>query len=192
MKKFDKKYKKRSHIFWEHPLEIVEKAFSMYNITWKIIDLWCWQWRNSLYLFQKWYDIIGIDTSEVAINSLNQNLWLDKQIFYVDNIWNIFWNYDYFHIISTFTLSFLWKEQHQYIKKLQKSTCRWWFHIIQDFIENENNKRGFLSYDEVRELYDEWSILFMDCVEIETLMKDIEWKSIYWKTYRLIAKKNGL
>ena len=77
---FDKKYKKNKSLFWEEASDAVKIAGDFLDKNEKIIDLWCWQWRNLKYFLKLWYDTYGIDLSETAIFKLQEDFYDKKEI----------------------------------------------------------------------------------------------------------------
>lgn len=70
---FDNYYKRNKSLFWSNPLEIIKIAEKFLNKEHIIVDLGCWQWRNLIYLLNKWFNIYWIDISEVSISDLKVN-----------------------------------------------------------------------------------------------------------------------
>ena len=131
---FDKKYKENKSLFWEEASDVVKIAEKFLDKNEKIIDLWCWQWRNLKYLLKLWYDTFGIDLSKTAISKLKEHFSNKKYNFIVGDLENFdFEKYKDFSILSVFSLNFL---------------------------EREDLKRWFLKSDEIKELYKNWKILY--------------------------------
>ena len=179
---FDKKYKKNKCLFWEEASDAVKIAGDFLDKNEKIIDLWCWQWRNLKYFLKLWYDTYGIDLSETAIFKLKEDFYDKKDNFIVGDLENFdFEKYKDFSILSVFSLNFL-RNQRDFIKNLQKESKKWKIHILVDFLEREDLKRWFLKSDEIKELYKNWKILYYK----EDFTKTLFWEK--WPFYSLIAK----
>lgn len=181
MKYFNDKYKNNKKLFWENPIKIIKISEKFLNKKEKIIDLWCWQWRNLIYLLNRWYNVYWVDSSENAIKFLKKQFKKSKKRF-------IFWNVKYIErfyncsFISSFLFHFI-ENQKEFIKKTQKMTKKWWIHIISDFLEKEDDRKWFLKIEEIKELYKDWEKLYFEEFEVKTLF----WTS--WPSYSIIARK---
>lgn len=56
------------YIKWESQLNLLP------NLNWKkILDVWCWLWHNSIYLWNKWWFVTALDNSKEQINQAKKN-----------------------------------------------------------------------------------------------------------------------
>lgn len=187
---YDLIYKDNENIFWEKPLEIIEKFLDIKK-NWSIIDLWCWNWRNLLYLLQNWFTVIWVDSSKEAINIIKskiEKIILDKDLFLLEKwIQDIIYmeNFDY---LLSYSLHFLREEQRKFLLNLKNKTSIWNFNIIETFLNewklswNEKN----LKIWELKEIYLDWEIYFYDEIDVFTMESNRTEKN---KVARIIAKK---
>ncbi len=76
-----------------------------YLEEWKeIIELWCWNARDSLYFYNKWLKVFAVDQCENEINFLNKNYWADNLLFHAWDFTRLEEGKSYNYIYSRFTL----------------------------------------------------------------------------------------
>jgi hypothetical protein len=81
----------------------IYKTFEKYLKWKKILDAWCWAWRDIEYFFSRWYEIKWIDISEWMFKNASHSI-KDKFIVWdivklnkyfeensLDWIWTIWW-----------------------------------------------------------------------------------------------------
>ena len=179
---FDNYYKRNKSLFWSNPLEIIKIAEKFLNKEHIIVDLGCWQWRNLIYLLNKWFNIYWIDISEVSISDLKVNFPEYKNNFLKKNILDLD-SYNFSDLISTFTFNFI-DEQVKFIFDLKEKSKFWSIHVISDFLEKKDIPKWFLKSWQINEIYKDWEILYYNEAEINTIF----WEK--WPCYNIIARKN--
>ncbi len=69
---YDKLYAGNPHIWWALPCITLEKTWQFFDKSKAFLDLWCWQWRNALYMARNWFSVEAIDASLEAIEQLKR------------------------------------------------------------------------------------------------------------------------
>ncbi len=172
--KYNLKYSKKSFYRWTKPSKLVTDSIKFLPPKSKVLDLGCWEWRNSFFLAEKWFDVTAVDLSEVWINKLkdfaNQNnLNIKTQ---VSDMWKFLDECEEFDVIFCMnSLQFVGKKNiFSMIDKVKSKTKNWWFNIIASLIiESEAQKQSILSkgkyyFDEweLKNIYKDWEIRFYE------------------------------
>lgn len=71
-KYYDRLYVENPHIWWVRPCITLERNWQIFDKSKPFLDLWCWQWRNALYMARNWFSVEAIDTSIEAIEQLRR------------------------------------------------------------------------------------------------------------------------
>jgi hypothetical protein len=165
MVNYNEEYKKNKDLFWTEPLDIVVKAHNLWIIKSKVLDLWCWEGRNSIYLLSKWYEVIGVDSSKVALDNFKDKI---NNIISDENYKLILsdiikYEIKKYHstILSTFTIHFLWDKQKKFLEDVIKKSEIGSSHIIKIFLNNWsiNWNYKYLSSWELLNMYKNFEIL---------------------------------
>lgn len=165
-----------------------------------ILDLGCWEWRNSFELAKKWFSIDAVDNSITGINKLNEyskknQLGIkthvsDASTYLVNNeaAYDTVFCLNLFQSLSTDAVK-------QIIPLIQKNTQKWGLNIISCIIaENKAQKeahiwKGWFVFEEweLKEYYTDWDICFYN--EWYSAWRPHEKGSKEWYIVELIAKK---
>jgi len=69
---YDKTYSKSKDFFGDKPESILEKHNKLINRARPVLDIGAGQGRNSFFLAQNGIDVMAIDSSQVAVNTINE------------------------------------------------------------------------------------------------------------------------
>jgi len=75
---FDELYSKNDAIWTNDHSNILDYIPVKYDNGSKFLDLGCWQWRNSIYMAQRWFLVDSLDFSQVWLEHLEahaKRLW---------------------------------------------------------------------------------------------------------------------
>lgn len=176
----------------------------------KLLDLWCWAWRDSIYFAEKWFEVEAFDFSKNALDSLKQFA-LDKDLNINTILWSILdydFNKNYYDVIySCNSLHYFDEENIKIIiKKLKESLKVWWYIFLRvksindfaywkweklgnNFYKNWDDIKYYFDVNLIKELFTDFEILEID--ELNDTHDKISWeKSINWFV-DLVAIKNN-
>ncbi len=184
-------YKNKPNAFWELPWFIVDRAIKFMTIWTNVLDIWAWDWRNSIFLANNWFNVTALDSCEEWLYKL---LWKSKWIPNIRAILGDFrsfvseWHYD--NILCNFVLHHFDKNTWlTLLQKIIKTTSYGWLNVISWFINRWNlitstngNNLWFREW-ELTEIYRDWEILYYE--EREVLLISW-WIHIVWE---IIARK---
>lgn len=179
------------------------------NEKWlKLIDIWAWNGRDSLYFSSIWFDVNSFDFSINALNDLS-NISKEKRL----NINTILWNtidfdfktdcYDVVYACNS--LHYFSKEDTiKIFKKIKKSLKKWWYIFVrvksiddtdfwkweklwENFYKNGDDIKHYFTLDFIKELFFDFEIL--EIQELQDIHNKIDWTtSINW-FIDLVARK---
>lgn len=69
-KYYDGLYVENPNIWWTLPCITLEKTWESFDRNKLLLDLWCWQWRNALFMASRWFSVEAVDASAEAIEQL--------------------------------------------------------------------------------------------------------------------------
>lgn len=128
--------KRRSYIYekwlWlktKVPSIICSKLLHFVPHWWKILDIACWNWRNSVFLANMWFNIDCFDLVDLNfLDDVNTN-YIDNINFKVSDIENYNYKKNYYDaVIMIRLLHFLSKDELNFIfKQLSESIKVWWY-----------------------------------------------------------------
>lgn len=194
---FDKLYRSNKNIWWNDADEIIKLWLSY--LKWRdVLDLWVWDWRNSLYLISNWFYITWVDISNVWLNSLYEKLknsnqekffqWIQADLSYyvLEKKYN--------NIICNYLLHFLdFDRAISLLEQIKKNTEKWWINILSWFsLEwdlNLSTNKWVFDLDFFKDFYKGWEFLFIESDNEKVTEKTKDWGDKYHTTYNIIVKK---
>ncbi len=188
---YNKLYSNNNELFWSQNVSVVRKAIELNCLVSPILDLWCWQWRNTIDLIKKWYDVVGIDINNIAVqdfkNKVNQIIdWWQVTLYNQDVRTYDFWNEK--TILMIYVLHFLWHDYKAILAKILSCTPIWWVHVLKTFLDEWSLqlKYGAFKREELLDIYIWWDVKHYEEWYEFTLESDRERKHL---TAELIAIK---
>lgn len=163
----------------------------------KLLDLWAWLWRNSLFMSFAWFDVTSWDKNidglnQIKENSSKNNLSINTKIKDLNNSL-VDENYDV--IISTVALQFLNKQSAQnLINSMIEKTNIWWYNLIIIPIDSPDFNcpirfPNLISYQDYLDIYKDWEVIHKDNMFWKFHKNDENWYKIMSRFITLIAKK---
>lgn len=181
--KFEKFWEKK----WQNANLIEENEFAKkvtkYFNFWenkKLLDLWAWSWRDSLFFAKNWFQVEAFDFSENALNNL-QNFSKDKNLNIKTTLWNTL-EYDFLE--NSYDIIYACNSIHYFslentkniFFKLKKSLKKWWYFFLrvksiddidfwkwekleENFYKNSEDIKYYFTKDLVEELFEDFEIL---------------------------------
>lgn len=184
----------------------VEKYCIQENL--KLLDIWCWPWRDSLYFAEKWFSVDAFDFSQNALEWLekfSRAKWLNINIILWNTLDYNFKENNYDVIYSCNSLHYFSEDNtRRIIQKLKKSLKKWcyifirvksvddtdfwkWEKIWNNFYKNWDDIKYYFDIDFIKKIFSDFEIL-----EIQGL-QDKHNKIYWWTTINwfidLVAKK---
>lgn len=178
---FNSNYSKENLFWWEKPNRLLNNITEFKKNS-KVLDLWTWEWKDSIYLAKLWFDVTGVDISRPWIDKLNniikQNKLNVKTI--VEDIRNFEFNETY-DIVLCFTVLQLLNlyEINEMIKKIQDHTNTSWINIITSFTKNNPNKQ--CPYTNKDWTYQQYYLF--DNNELKNYYEKDKWKILHYDEY---------
>lgn len=194
---FDKLYKGNKNIWWNDADEIIKLGLSYFKWN-DILDLWVWDWRNSLFLISNWFYITWVDISNVWLNNLYEKLknsnqekffqWIQADLNYY------ILEKKYNNIICNYLLHFLdFDRAISLLEQIKKNTEKWWINILSWFsLEwdlNLSTNKWVFDLNFFKDFYKGWEFLFIESVNEKVTEKTKDWGDKYHTTYNIIVKK---
>lgn len=179
-------FKENPDKFWNKHIPLLEKIVDFIPHNWSVLDLWCWNGRNSLLFAKQWYNVQSVDVSKEWLNVLESRVTEDIknniQLFH-SSIDEYLTNHQqkYSLIIAQNSLQYDldWESQ---LKKIQDATMLWWYNFIAwPLYEYDQWKK--LDYEKIIDLYKDWEF-----VHNHTSLK---WKDIHKPWLFLITHKKN-
>ncbi len=56
-------------------LNFIDKILSIIDINWVIFEIWSYIWEDSIYIYNKWYNIIATDNFDESINFMRNKFY---------------------------------------------------------------------------------------------------------------------
>lgn len=188
---YSKIYKNRTSVFWELPWFIVDRAIKFMTTWTSVLDIWAWEWRNSIFLANNWFNVTALDNCAEWLYNL---LWKSKWIPNIKAILGDFssfvskWYYD--NILCNFVLHHFDRNTWlTLLQKMIKTTSYGWLNIISwfinrwDLITSINDNNLWFREWELTEIYRNWEILYYEEREVPLISW---WIHIVWE---IIARK---
>jgi hypothetical protein len=199
---------------WENVWFIWNTDFSLNVLKYidkkwhKLIDIWCWRGRDSIYFASLWFDVNSFDFSENAINWLI-NISEEKKAKLNPILWNIIdYNFkvDFYDVVyACNSLHYFSKSETKIIfEKLKKSLKKWWYIFIrvksiydtdfwkweileENFYKNLGDIKYYFDVNFLKELFLDFEILELKSIQ-DTHNKIDSTTTINWFV-DLVAKK---
>lgn len=184
-------YKNRPNAFWELPWFIVDRAVKFMTIWTSVLDIWAWDWRNSMFLANNWFNVTALDNCEEWLYNL---LWKSKWIPNIKAILGDFrsfiseWYYD--NILCNFVLHHFDRNTWlTLLQKIIKTTSYGWLNVVSwfinrwDLITSTNDNNLWFREWELIEIYRDFEILYYEERNVSLISW---WNHIVWE---IIARK---
>lgn len=171
---YDLKYLKEWFYWGMSPNSLVVDLVQYLDIDAKILDLGCWEGRDSLFLAKHGFQVTAVDCSEIwtqKLTKLAQKENVMMEIVASDASSYLVHCNQFDVVIAMNVLQFIDQEDVlQTIKQIQECTNDNWLNVISSFIaENVKQKnvvvsKGKYFFDEweLQEIYKDWNILFYE------------------------------
>lgn len=200
---------------WKNTWLIEENEFAKkvlkYFPNWenkKILDLWAWNWRDSLFFAKNWFEAEAFDFSENALNNLKNfaeneklniktTIWNTKDFEFTENNYDIIYACNSLHYFNLETTK-------EIFKNLKKSLKNWWYFFLrvksvddidfwkwekleENFYKNWEDIKYYFTKELIEEIFSDFEIL--ELFEISDKHNKISWEvTINW-FIDLVAKK---
>lgn len=203
---WNKKWKEVSKI-WPTDFWIKTVDFILLN-KWKLLDLWCGSWRDSLLFAQKGFQVDAFDFSENALRKLDN--FVNEESLQINTIlWEIktfnFWVEKYDFLYSCNSLHYFSDKENKIIfEKLKKCLKKWgyifirlksvkdsnfwkWDLIEENYFKNWEDIKHFFSLDYLKSFFTDFEIIKL--AEIEKEHNKLDWSTITTSFIDFIGKK---
>lgn len=146
----------------------------------KILDLWCWPWRDSVIFDEKWFLVDSFDFSSNALAFLEKYI-NESKLNIKTILWDMFlydfWENYYDVIYSCNSLHYYDKENTKIVfEKIKKSLKKWWYFFLrvkstkdidfwkwekisENFYKNWDDIKHYFEIDFLKELFYDFEIL---------------------------------
>lgn len=187
---------KRKNVARNFALEIINFLDDK-NID-TVLDLWCWEWLDSIVFKENWYDITWVDISRVALDLFKENVeqqnleWI-KIIEQDISDLNLSDTYDV--IYANLSIQYFKLETMRIMSKRFESLLnKWWYLILRlkstkdkmywkwieiekDMYENNGQVRHFFTKEKIRDLFPQFEEIKIYHDKEEIHCQDL-WKEV--------------
>lgn len=179
--KYNQIYKNNNNVWGKQPNELLQKIHKLLN-TGVFLDLGCGYGRDSLFMFQKGFNVDAVDYSKEGINKIKKciqenNLPVDNINLFCGDIKNFNIKKNKYDIINAFnSLQFLpKKETLKIIENIKNNIKNNGYVIISGFTiddplykKTNNEKRCFFEPQELKKIFSDFNIIGYE----EKIIKD--------------------
>lgn len=205
--------------FWENKWDNVEnisendfaKKVINYFPDWeklRLIDIWAWSWRDSLFFAKNKFELESFDFSKNALKNINNfsekeklfiktTFWDLKNYYFLENLYDIVYSCNSLHYFSL-------EETKNIIKNIKKSLKDWWYIFLrvksindidfwkwekleENFYKNWDDLKYYFSKEIISDLFSDFEII--ELIEINDKHKKVSGEiTISWFV-DLVCKK---
>ena len=186
---------------FSEPSEYIDDFIEKLQLNGQILDIGCWNWTDSKYLYEKWFNVTWIDISDEFIKKNKQEEpWINYMLSNIinDDLWTNYFNW----IISSFSLIHIEKENiSKIVKKINKSLKKDWVFYIslqKSLMWNEKEVISPLGQDNKIFINSYWYVEIANILEqnwFEILEKYERWpkeNELDFNKLFIIAKKSKI
>ncbi len=168
-------YKNEKNPWGISPMPIITRDIEIFKKG-TVLDLGCGDGRNALYLAKEGFEVIGVDSAKIAIDTLNSyskdpalNV---KGV--VAKLEEFSFDRSYDNVITTFTLHFMHRDNVlNLIREMKRNTSKSGINLIVAFNQNGPFYKPEKPYfypasDELKALYLGWEIITYEEAEVST------------------------
>lgn len=192
---YDKIYKNNNSVWGVNPNPLLKIVSEKIDTPISFLDLGCGQGRDSIFMLQKGFEVIAVDSSQEGLNRIseiidNNNLPKEKITLICRDVKDFNIEENHFSIIDAFNVfQFMDKEDVlDVIEKIKNGLILGGYVVISGFLKDNSNK-GFFQTGELKKLFSDFAIDFYEEKIVDDLGHPGSPEPHQHKVVRTIAKK---
>jgi len=151
--------------FWSEHSPLLDKIIDKIGEDSKILDLWCWNGKDSLWLAKQWMIVDAVDLSEESIKIISTriNEEIKNNILLHQSSIKKYLNkntkqYDFISCQNALQYDFDWQSR---IEEIKHHTLPWWYNSLAWPLFNDISW-NILDKQKILDLYQDWEIILIE------------------------------